>query len=52
MGRLGTGWGRLLVLLTLFLASASAVGEAPPLSSSAAISAAWNKRKVLMGHFK
>ena len=47
VGSWGRGWGRavewepLLSPATLFLAMASAVGEVPPLSSSAAIVAAW-----------
>ena len=41
VGSWGMGWGR-LALLELFLAMASAVGEAPPLSSSWAMVAALN----------
>ena len=50
VGSWGRGWGRavewepLLSPATLFLAMASAVGEVPPLSSSAAIVAAWTQR--------
>ena len=52
VGSWGRGWGRavewepLLSPATLFLAMASAVGEVPPLSSSAAIVAAWTQRGV------
>ena len=53
VGSWGRGWGRavewepLLSPATLFLAMASAVGEVPPLSSSAAIVAAWTQSSTL-----